>query len=256
VSLNASQVTAGQASSVSADVTFAGNNTAAAATVDVTGQDISNQTGLTTGSDGEVNFTVNATGTSDITVTADRSDAASDSATITVQEATDGGSNTTNFVVSNVSPDGANVTQGQTVDVTADIENTGGADGTQTVGFRLDTSGDGQLDASEELVNQSVQRDAGENSSVTFSVDTSALPNETVTYDHGVFSQNDSDTATITVEEDGTAISALIQIDLTADRDVQTAKIPLFSETPKSASYTLLPHHVYNYTRIHNGELR
>ena len=178
------------------------------------------------------------------------------STTITVEEATDGGSNTTNFVVSNVSPDGANVTQGQTVDVTADIENTGGADGTQTVGFRLDTNGDGQLDASEELVNQSVQRDAGENSSVTFSVDTSVLPNETATYDHGVFSQNDSDTATITVEEGSTAISALIQIDLTADRGVQTPKISFFSEHHQSAAYTRLPRNVYSYTRTHTGGLR
>ncbi|MFB6197767.1 MAG: beta strand repeat-containing protein, partial [Halobacteriaceae archaeon] len=87
LTLNTSQVTAEQASDVTANVTFAGNGTAAAATVDVTGQDITNQTGLTTGSDGEVVFTVNASGTGNITVTADRSDAASDSATITVEEA-------------------------------------------------------------------------------------------------------------------------------------------------------------------------
>lgn len=105
------------------------------------------------------------------------------------------------FQVSNVQPDGANVTQGDLINVTADVENIGGQDGTQTVGFRLDTNTDGSLDASEELVNKSVQIDAGNSTTVEFTnIDTSVLPNSTVTYDHGVFSQDDNATATITVE--------------------------------------------------------
>ena len=161
-----------------------------------------------------------------------------------------------NFAVSNVSPDGQNVTAGESIDVSATVENIGGQSGEQTLSFRVDTDENGTLENDEELDNTTLSLNASENQTVQFTnIDTSALSANT-TYTHGVFSDNSSATANITVEEDSTAISALIQIDLTADRDVQTAKIPLFSETPKSASYTLLPHHVYNYTRIHNGELR
>jgi hypothetical protein len=103
--------------------------------------------------------------------------------------------------VSNVQPDGANVTAGDDITVTADIENVGGQSGSQTAEFRLDLNQNGTLEASEELANKTVTVDAGNNTTVTFeNVSTEGL--EAGTYDHGVFTANDSATATVTVEEE------------------------------------------------------
>jgi hypothetical protein len=125
------------------------------------------------------------------------SDDDSDTATLTVEAQADAPAN---FDVSNVTPDGQNVTAGDSIDVTADVENIGGQSGTQTLSFRLDTNQDDELAASEELDNSTVTIDAGNSTEVEFTnIDTTGL--NASTYTHGVFSENSSATATITVEE-------------------------------------------------------
>ena len=119
-------------------------------------------------------------------------------ATVTVEE---GVTAPADLQVSNVQPDGANVTAGDDITVTADIENVGGQSGSQTAEFRLDLNQNGTLEASEELANKTVTVDAGSNTTVTFeNVSTEGLA--AGTYDHGVFTANDSATATVTVEEE------------------------------------------------------
>jgi hypothetical protein len=102
------------------------------------------------------------------------------------------------FEVSNLdAPDTA--TAGDTIDVSADVTNTGEQTATKTVEFRLDLNGDGTLSEDEALTSQEVDLDPGETETVTFDdLDTSGLSGE---YDHGVFTDDDSATATITVEE-------------------------------------------------------
>jgi hypothetical protein len=103
-----------------------------------------------------------------------------------------------NFSVTNASPDGVSVSSDATINATADAENTGGRAGQQTLEFRLDTDQDGTLEPGEELANNSTTLNAGDTTTVTFSgLSTSGLSNGT--YTHGVFSDNDSDTATITI---------------------------------------------------------
>jgi hypothetical protein len=103
-----------------------------------------------------------------------------------------------NFQVSNLDAP-SSVTAGDPIDVSATVKNTGEQAGTQTVEFRLDGDQDGTLDAGETLATQSVSLDAGETQTVTFSdLDTSGLSGE---YAHGVFTDDDSATATLTVEE-------------------------------------------------------
>jgi hypothetical protein len=115
---------------------------------------------------------------------------------VTIRAAAPGAAN---FTVSNVSPDGVNVTAGDNVTVTADVENVGDAAGTQTVEFRLDTDQNGTLESDETVESAEVSLDAGNSTTVTFeNVSTDDL--SAGDYTHGVFSANDSATATITVE--------------------------------------------------------
>ncbi|MFC4440304.1 MULTISPECIES: carboxypeptidase regulatory-like domain-containing protein [Natrialbaceae] len=96
------------------------------------------------------------------------------------------------FAVSNLeAPDQAD--QGETVEVSADVENTGNTEDTQDVEFRFD-------DLNEPLlVEENVTLGAGEGTSVTFEVDTSDFSEGA--YDHGVFSEDDEATTTITILE-------------------------------------------------------
>jgi cytochrome c oxidase assembly protein Cox11 len=104
-----------------------------------------------------------------------------------------------NFDVSNLdAPD--TVDEGDRIDVSADVTNTGEQAGTQTVQFRLDLNQDGTLAGDEALTSQEVDLDPGETETVTFSdLDTSGLDGE---YAHGVFSENGNATATIEVDDD------------------------------------------------------
>ncbi|MFC5136487.1 MULTISPECIES: PKD domain-containing protein [Haloferacaceae] len=126
-----------------------------------------------------------------------------DTVSVTVQDVPDPDPDPANFQVSNLNaPD--NATKGDALDVSADVTNDGDVEATQTVEFRLDTDGDGTLDADEELTAQEVTLDADETQTVTFEdIDTSTLL--AGEYAHGVFTENDSATATITIEESDTA---------------------------------------------------
>jgi len=101
-----------------------------------------------------------------------------------------------NFEVSGLSPTDVSVTQGDVIgQVEATIENTGESEGTQTVEFRV---GDTALASSE------VTLAAGDSTTVTFqNIDTSDL--SPGAYTHGVFSEDDSATAALGVDEAPTA---------------------------------------------------
>jgi len=115
-----------------------------------------------------------------------------DTVNITVQPVTQ-----TNFSVDSLNAP-TTATQGESLTVSAAISNNGDEAGTQTVQFRVDTDGDGTLGTDEALASQEVSLDAGETTEITFEdLDTSSLaPGD---YTHGVFTANDSETATITI---------------------------------------------------------
>ncbi|CDK40570.1 BGTF surface domain-containing protein [Halorubrum sp. AJ67] len=97
-----------------------------------------------------------------------------------------------NFAVSDLSPQEATATAGDSVDVSATIENTGNAEGTQTVALTLD---------GDELDSQEVTLADGESTTVEFTADTSGL--EAGDYEHGVATDNDEATGTLTIEASG-----------------------------------------------------
>jgi hypothetical protein len=103
-----------------------------------------------------------------------------------------------NFQVSNLQAPGS-AEQGEEIDVSATVENTGGQAATKSVEFRLDVDGDGLGDDDDVVLSQDVQLDAGASTTVTFEdIDTSGLP--AGTYTHGVVTEDDSATAQITIE--------------------------------------------------------
>jgi len=108
-----------------------------------------------------------------------------DSATVTVERAP------ANFQVSGLSPSDVTVDQGDVISaVEATIENTGEQEATQTVEFRV---GDGAV------ASQDVTLGAGESTTVSFEdIDTSAV--SPGSYTHGVFTEDDSTTAVLTVD--------------------------------------------------------
>jgi surface glycoprotein (TIGR04207 family) len=91
------------------------------------------------------------------------------------------------FDVSNLSAP-ANATSGDTVDVSADVTNTGDSGGTKTVEFRFNGS---------TLASENVTLLSGQTEQVDFSVDTSGVAPGT--YTHGVFTPDDNETATINI---------------------------------------------------------
>ena len=114
------------------------------------------------------------------------------------------------FQVSNLDAPGT-ATAGDTIDVSADVENTGDEAGTQTVEFRLDADQDGTLEQSETLATQSLNLDSGETKTVTFAaLDTSGLSGE---YGHGVFTDDDSATNSITIEEPAPADDVSVSLE-------------------------------------------
>jgi hypothetical protein len=102
------------------------------------------------------------------------------------------------FEVTNLqAPSG--VTAGDLIDVSADVTNTGDETATQTVEFRLDLDNSGTLEADEVLTSTPVELAGGESQTVSFTdLDTTGLSGE---YLHGIFTDDDSATATITVSE-------------------------------------------------------
>ncbi len=108
------------------------------------------------------------------------------------------------FTVSDLDPMDVSVPQGTVIDVSATIENVGEEEGTQTVEFRVD---------GDPLAEQEVTLGAGDSEPVTFGdIDTSPLePGE---YEHGVFTDDDSQTATLTIEEEEPAVAEFSVFDL------------------------------------------
>ncbi|TKX72825.1 BGTF surface domain-containing protein [Halorubrum sp. GN11GM_10-3_MGM] len=95
------------------------------------------------------------------------------------------------FEVSDLSPQEATATAGDSVDVSATIENTGSEEGTQTVALTLD--GD-ELDTTE------VTLESGATQTVEFTADTTGL--DAGDYEHGVATDDDEATGTLTIEGD------------------------------------------------------
>ncbi|WP_424016636.1 CARDB domain-containing protein [Halorientalis pallida] len=98
-----------------------------------------------------------------------------------------------NFQVSNLQAP-SDATVGDTITVSADVENTGDQQGTQTVAFGVDTDDDGTL---ETLASKDETLASGASTTVTFDVNTGAL--SAGTYTHGVSTANDTATAQITL---------------------------------------------------------
>jgi PGF-CTERM protein len=96
------------------------------------------------------------------------------------------------FEVSELDPEEATATAGDSVTVSATIENTGGAEATQDVALTLD--GD-ELDTTE------VTLAGGASQTVEFTADTSGL--DAGDYTHGVATDDDEATGTLTIETDG-----------------------------------------------------
>ncbi len=84
------------------------------------------------------------------------------------------------------------VEQGETLTVSANVTNTGNQQDTQTVEYRFD-----DLDTPAQTKN--VTLGVGESTTVEFAVDTSGIDNGT--YEHGIFTENDSATTNVTVLE-------------------------------------------------------
>jgi hypothetical protein len=126
--------------------------------------------------------------TVELTVTDDDGATATATQTVSVTEAPDPAS----FQVSNLTAP-STATQGEPIEVTATVENTGTEEGTQTVDFEFDGG---------VLADQSVTLAGGASEEVSFDVDTTGVA--AGTYTHGVSTDDDSETAQITIEESST----------------------------------------------------
>ncbi|WP_049971325.1 S8 family serine peptidase [Haladaptatus cibarius] len=84
------------------------------------------------------------------------------------------------------------VEQGETLSVSADVTNTGNQQDTQTVEYRIN-------DLETPVLSENVTLGAGESTTVEFDANTSDIGNGT--YEHGVFTEDDSETADVTVFE-------------------------------------------------------
>ena len=94
------------------------------------------------------------------------------------------------FRVSDLDPVDVTVTRGELIDVSATIENVGEVSDRQTIEFRID----GDI-----VDDQRLELDGEESETVTFEdIDTESLePDE---YEHGIFTEDDSETGTLTIE--------------------------------------------------------
>jgi hypothetical protein len=103
-----------------------------------------------------------------------------------------------NFSIMNVTIDNKDVFEGDLITVVAEIKNVGSKAGTQDIGFRLDTDGDGFATNNKTATNSSFSIDANKTRTVTFTnISTEGLSSGTYTY--SVFTDDDNQTATITI---------------------------------------------------------
>lgn len=100
------------------------------------------------------------------------------------------------FAFSELDPQDITISAGDALTVTATIENVGATEGTQSVEYRIGGA---------VMANQSVRLAPGETTTVEFT-DIETLNLETDEYTHGVFTENNSQTATLTIgtDTDGT----------------------------------------------------
>lgn len=104
------------------------------------------------------------------------------------------------FQVSDLNPQNVTVTQGDEITVSATITNDGIVDGTQSVEFRVGNS---------VIASQEVTLDGGNSTTVTFTnVSTDGLA--AGDYTHGVYTGDDSQTATLTVESSETSFQDVL----------------------------------------------
>ncbi|AXG09662.1 surface glycoprotein [Haloplanus rubicundus] len=97
------------------------------------------------------------------------------------------------FQVSNLNPQNVTVTQGDEITVSATVTNNGSVDDTKAVEFRVGNN---------VVASQQVSLNVNDSTTVTFeNVSTSAL--SAGTYTHGVYTEDDSQTATLTIESSG-----------------------------------------------------
>jgi hypothetical protein len=141
-----------------------------------------------------------------LNVTDDDGATAQTTQTVSVSEAPD----PANFQVSNLNAP-ASATQGDNITVSADVTNDGDEEATQTVQFRLDVGDDGFGDAGDVVLSQDVELDPEESTTVEFTdIDTSELaPGD---YTHGVVTDDDSATATISINEEPTASETSVSL--------------------------------------------
>mgnify|MGYP006277154435 CR=1 FL=1 len=146
----------------------------------------SQQVTLSAGGTQEVSFAADTTGTAAGTYT---HGVTTDDDGATAQITLSDPATPANFQVSNLNAP-ASVTQGDTATVTATVTNTGDLEATQTVDFEFDGS---------VLDSQDVTLAGGSSQQVSFTVDTTGVAADT--YAHGVYTDDDSATAQILVEE-------------------------------------------------------
>lgn len=106
------------------------------------------------------------------------------------------------FTISDISGD-ITATYGETIEITATIQNTGKKRATQPVEVRIDTDGDGSPDPSEMIESVPIELDPGDSTSVTFPVGTAVLPDDATTHAYGVFTEEDSSISSLTIESTG-----------------------------------------------------
>ncbi|MFB6084044.1 MAG: carboxypeptidase-like regulatory domain-containing protein [Halorientalis sp.] len=147
------------------------------------------------------------------------------------------GASPADFQVSNLNAP-AEATVGDTITVSATVENVGGQQATQSVAFGIDTDGDGQL---EEITAKDTTLAAGASTTVTFEVDTGSLA--AGTYTHGVSTANDTATAQITLSEaDTTGTITGTVVNVSSGRGIGGATISAggtSTTTTADGSYTL-----------------
>ena len=143
------------------------------------------------------------------------------------------------FELSNLqAPTGA--TQGDAIDVSVAVDNSGEESATKAVEFRVDTDDDGSIADESAVASQDVQVDPGESSTVTFeAIGTSDL--EPGTHTHGVVTEDDAETASLTVTEASPA-TASDSSDAANDRpnsdESEDASTTEIGSTPETGSET------------------
>ncbi|WP_135535149.1 carboxypeptidase regulatory-like domain-containing protein [Halostella pelagica] len=137
------------------------------------------------------------------------------------------------FDVSDLSPSNKTVTQGDQIDVSATVTNIGDEQGTQTVELRVDGN---------TLASQDVQLVGDENVTVTFDdVDTSGLAAGDHT--HGVYTEDDDQTGTLTVEssdDDNSNSSIVAEYDANNNGEIDLMELSAAANAYSSGQISLM----------------